>query len=147
MLKSLFLTSILFSFSSFSQNVSKDNGIDLSGSKFPWELVIDRGKILGCIYDNQYYSIGSILIEESLPRKCTLNSAREGTWSELSGSELATFEESQEEESRLEIERQKLISDSTYIGNKPITKEEALIIRMIRRQANKNTNKPFKQDK
>jgi len=126
--------------------VTKDDGIDLSDSKFPWELVIDRGKIVGCIYDSQYYSLGSILIEESLPRKCELNSSREGTWSELSGSELATFEESLDEQSRREIERQKLISDSTYIGNKPITREEAFIIRMIRSNINKNSNKKINKD-
>jgi hypothetical protein len=46
MQKNFFLISIVFSFSSFSQNVSKDDGIDLSDSKLPWELVTDRGKIL-----------------------------------------------------------------------------------------------------
>lgn len=56
MRKFTFIISIIFSFSSFSQNVTEDDGIDLSDSKFPWELVIDRGKIIGCIYDNQYYS-------------------------------------------------------------------------------------------
>lgn len=141
MRKFIFLIGILFNFSSFAQDVTEKDGIELSGSEFPWKLLIDKGKIVGCIYDSKYYSLGSILIEESLPRKCLLNSAREGTWSELSGSELAAFEESLDEEARREAEREKRIGESTYIGGKPITSEEAFIIRMIRRQANQNANK------
>ena len=92
----IFLMSLLFSLSSFSQDNTKGKSVDLSGLEFPWELVLDRGKIVGCIYDNKYYSLGSILIEESLPRSCSLNSAREGIWSELSGAELAALEEARE---------------------------------------------------
>lgn len=147
MRKITFLISILVSFSLFAQDVTEKDGIDLSSSEFPWQLVIDRGKIVGCIYDNKYYSLGSILIEESLPRKCTLNSAREGVWSELSGSELSAFEESLNEEARREEEKEKRIAESTYIGSKPITREEAFIIRMIRRQVNDNANKQINQNK
>ena len=138
----VFFVSFFFSLSLFSQDNTKSKGVDLSGLDFPWELVLDRGKIVGCIYDNKYYSLGSILIEESLPRSCTLNSAREGVWSELSGSELAAFEKSLDEEARREKEREQRIGNSTYIGNKPITREEAFIIRMIRRQIKENSKKP-----
>jgi len=141
----VFFVSFFFSLSLFAQDNTKGKGVDLSGLDFPWELVLDRGKIVGCIYDNKYYSLGSILIEESLPRSCTLNSAREGVWSELSGAELAAFEKSLDEEARREKEREQRIGNSTYIGNKPITREEAFIIRMIRRQIKENSNKPVEQ--
>jgi hypothetical protein len=147
MKKFTLLTSFFLCFTAFAQNGNEDKGIDVSGVEFPWELVIDRGKIIGCIYDNKYYSLGSILIEESVPRKCSLNSAREGFWSELSGSELAEFEEALEEDTRREKEREERIANSTYIGSKPITQEEAYIIRMIRNQVQNNYNKSLKQDK
>jgi hypothetical protein len=147
MKKFTLLTSFFLCVTVFAQNGNEDKGIDDSGFDFPWELVTDRGKIVGCIYDNKYYSLGSILIEESVPRKCSLNSAREGFWSELSGPELSAFEEALEEDARREKEREERIGNSTYIGNKPITKEEAYIIRMIRSQVQKNSNKSLKQDK
>jgi len=141
-----FLVCFIASLNTLAQEKIKGESVSLSGLNFPWELVLDRGKIVGCIYDNKYYSLGSILIEESLPRMCSLNSARDGIWSELSGAELAAFEESLNEEARREEEREKRIGNSTYIGSKPITREEAFIIRMIRRQIKENTNKAIKSD-
>jgi len=120
-----FFISVL-AFPSIANNVSTEDGIELSGTEFPWELVIDRGKIQGCIYDNKFYSVGSILIEETLPRKCELNSVREGFWSELSETELIAFEESMKAE-------QEKTKTSVSIGDKPITANEAAIIRYIRR--------------
>lgn len=129
-----------FTLSLSAENVTTKDGIEISDTKFPWELVIDRGKILGCVYDNKFYSIGSILIEETLPRICKLNSAREGIWSELSGSELLTYNDSKNDHERLIAEKEKRISDSSFVGSKPISKEEAFIIRYIRKHIDKNSN-------
>jgi hypothetical protein len=110
----------------FSQQlVDSSHGIHVNDTTFPWELVIDRGKILGCVYDNKFYSVGSILILESLPRKCGQDSDRSGIWQQLSETELALFKESLEAQQQLERE-------ATLIGNKPITKEEARVIRYLR---------------
>lgn len=122
----------------FAQKVTEKDGIALSNKEFPWELVIDRGKIVGCIYDNKYYSLGSILIEENLPRKCQLNSAREGVWAELSGSELADFHEQEKKKQELEIEKTKLLNESNLVGGKPLTTEEAFLIRYLRKMIKKN---------
>jgi hypothetical protein len=105
--------------------VEKEDGVHLNDKSFPWELVIDRGKILGCIYENQFYSLGSILILESLPRKCGLATDRNGVWEQLSESELLLFKETIETEQELE-------RDSTYIAGKPINKAEARLIRYLR---------------
>ncbi len=95
--------------------------------EFPWDLVIDRGKIYGCIYESLFYSEGSILIEETLPRKCEISAARDGFWSELDERELELYKASKETQKQLE-------SESTRIGDQPITKEEAGIIRYMRRK-------------
>jgi len=122
---SLFLFLISFNLSSQSV-VEKTGGIHVSDKSFPWELVIDRGKILGCIYDNRFYSLGSILILESLPRKCGLATDRNGVWEQLSETELTLFKETIETQQKLERE-------STYIGSTPINREEARVIRYLRR--------------
>jgi len=113
-------------FTADANNVTEQDGISLSDTQFPWHLVIDRGKIQGCIYDNKYYSVGSILIEETLPRKCDLNSSREGIWSELNDAELVLYKESVKEQQALELE-------SVNIGPDPISKEEARLLRYMRR--------------
>lgn len=95
---------------------------------FPWELVIDRGKINGCIYDNKFYSSGSILIEETLPRKCKINANRDGYWAELDERELELFETSVKTTMRLEAE-------SVSVGNKPINKYEAALVRLMRKNS------------
>ena len=100
-------------------------GVNIFGKEFPWELVIDRGKIIGCIYDNKFYSLGSILIEETLPRKCELDSARYGIWIELDEAELVYFKQSLEEE-------EKRKEKSTNIGPDPLSFHEARIIRYMR---------------
>ncbi|WP_085299592.1 hypothetical protein [Cognaticolwellia mytili] len=106
--------------------VEKEEGVNINDKSFPWELVIDRGKILGCVYDNRYYTLGSILILESLPRKCGLATDRNGVWQQLSEPEMLHFKESIEIQQALERE-------STYIGSDPINREEARLIRYLRR--------------
>ena len=71
MLKVLsFVVFISGAYSAFAnQFVEPQDGVDLNDASFPWQLVLDRGKILGCIYNNRFYSLGSILVLESLPRK------------------------------------------------------------------------------
>lgn len=102
-----------------------DGGISISDKNFPWQLVVDRGKILGCVYDNKFYSLGAILILESLPRKCELASDRNGLWEQLSEAELLLFQES--------IEKQQATQrEATYIGNEPINDDEARLIRYLR---------------
>jgi hypothetical protein len=124
----------LVSLSAYSQSfVEKKDGVHVDDNSFPWELVIDRGKILGCIYDNRFYSLGSILILESLPRKCGLAADRNGIWEAMSGSELSLFKDNMKIQQ--EIER-----ESTYIGNAPINQEEARLIRYLR-QVKRNTKK------
>jgi len=117
----------LISFNLYSQStVNKEDGIHVNDQTFPWELVIDRGKILGCVYENRFYSLGSILILESLPRKCGLATDRNGVWEQLSETELALYKEN------IEIQ-QELERASTYIGSDPINREEARLIRYLRR--------------
>ncbi|REL27112.1 DUF1496 domain-containing protein [Thalassotalea euphylliae] len=111
--------------SSAQQFVESKDGVNLDDASFPWQLVIDRGKILGCIYDNKYYSLGSILVLESLPRKCEQASDRNGIWQQLSESELALFKQN------IEIQQQ-LVRESTYIGAERINREEARLIRYLR---------------
>lgn len=118
---------ILLSFSAMSQTDSeKKDGVNLNDPNFPWQLVVDRGKILGCVYDNKFYSLGAILILEYLPRKCILASDRNGFWEQLSESELVLFKENVEAQQKLERE-------STYIGSEPISREEAKFIRYLRK--------------
>ncbi|WP_213994957.1 hypothetical protein [Arsukibacterium sp.] len=102
-----------------------DGGISVSDKNFPWQLVVDRGKILGCVYDNKFYSLGAILILESLPRKCELASDRNGVWEQLTEAELLLWQESIEEQQATKPE-------ATYIGNDPINDEEARLIRYLR---------------
>ncbi|WP_286235672.1 hypothetical protein [Thalassotalea sediminis] len=141
MRKYIFLIGVLFSLSLYAKQATDDDAIGLSTSEFPWQLVIDNGKIMGCIYNNKYYSLGSILITEFLPRKCTLNSAREGVWSKLTETELVAFEEA-----RREAENKNKAGGSTAIGNQALSKDEAIIIRMIRRQINKHVSKQNRPD-
>ena len=109
-----------------NQFVEAKDGVDLNDDSFPWQLVLDRGKILGCIYNNRFYSLGSILVLESLPRKCGQASDRNGIWQQLSETELALFKQN------IEIQQQ-LERESTYIGTEPINREEARLIRYLRR--------------
>ncbi|SNY42574.1 hypothetical protein SAMN06297280_0461 [Arsukibacterium tuosuense] len=102
-----------------------DGGISVSDKNFPWQLVVDRGKILGCVYDNKFYSLGAILILESLPRKCELASDRNGIWEQLTEAELLLWQESIEEQ-------QATKQEANYIGNDPINDEEARLIRYLR---------------
>lgn len=105
--------------------VSKKDGIELEDDGFPWELVVDRGKILGCVYDSRFYSLGSILILESLPRKCEQASDRNGVWQILSEQEMSDFKQSIKEQEQAQRE-------VTFVGGKPLTDEEARLIRFLR---------------
>lgn len=127
----LSLLSLLLYFTAISIAVADErgeltsNGISLSDKNFPWPLVIDRGKILGCVYDNTFYSLGAVLILESLPRKCEMASDRNGIWEQLSEAEMLIFQES--------IEKQQQAEQQTiYIGSEPINDEEARLIRYLR---------------
>lgn len=103
-----------------------EEGIALNDSSFPWPLVVDRGKILGCIYDNKFYSLGAILVLESLPRRCELASDRNGRWEMLPDAELLAWQENIKQQQAMQRE-------ATYIGKDPITEEEARLIRYVRR--------------
>ena len=119
---SLFLVGFNLSAQSFSE---KEDGIFVNDKSFPWETVINKGKILGCVYESRFYSLGSILILESLPRKCELASDRNGFWEQLSEAEMALFKENIEAQQKLERE-------STFIGSEPINPSEARLIRYLR---------------
>jgi len=123
------LVSLLILFLTFNSGaatlVEKKDGIEVGDNSFPWQLVVDRGKILGCVYDSRFYSLGSILILESLPRICDLASDRNGVWEQLSEAELLLYKENIETQQKVERE-------STYIGGKPINKAEARLIRYLR---------------
>lgn len=103
-----------------------EDGIALHDSSFPWQLVIDRGKILGCIYDNKFFSLGAILVLESLPRRCELASDRNGRWELLPETELLAWQENVRQQQAMQRE-------ATYIGKDPINEEEARLIRYVRR--------------
>lgn len=105
--------------------VSKKDGIELEDDGFPWGLVVERGKILGCVYDSRFYSLGSILILESLPRKCEQASDRNGVWQILSEQEMADFKRSIKEQEQAQRE-------VTFVGGKPLTDEEIRLIRFLR---------------
>jgi len=114
----------------------KEDGIVLNDQSFPWETVIDKGKILGCVYESRFYSLGSILILESLPRKCELASDRNGLWEQLSEAEMVLFKQNVEAQNALERE-------STLIGKEAINPSEARLIRYLRstkKFADKNKN-------
>lgn len=106
--------------------VDKEDGAAIGNGGIPWELFVDRGKLLGCIYDSRFYSLGSILVLEALPRKCELASDRTGMWSQLSEAEMLLFKENIETQQKLERE-------STYIGTEPINADEARVIKYLRR--------------
>jgi len=121
-LRFTYLFLFLFIFSSNSTSFTeKEDGVGLSDKSFPWELVIDRGKILGCVYENRFYSLGSILILESLPRKCGLATDRNGVWEQLPEPELLLFKESVATEQEL-----------AEIGDTPISNSEAMLIKYLR---------------
>jgi len=105
--------------------VNQKDGIELEDDGFPWGLVVDRGKILGCVYDSKFYSLGSILILESLPRKCEQASDRNGVWQILSEQEMADFKQSIKEQDQAQKE-------VTFVGGKQLTDEEARLIRFLR---------------
>lgn len=129
----LFLTSVNLSAQSFSE---KEDGIFINDKSFPWETVINKGKILGCVYESRFYSLGSILILESLPRKCELASDRNGYWEQLSEVEMELFTKNIEAQRTLERE-------ATFIGNEPLNVNEARLIRYLRSTksiADKNKN-------
>lgn len=126
-MKLRYLFIALVSVNAFSQAfVEKEEGIAIGNGGIPWELFVDRGKLLGCIYDSRFYSQGSILVLESLQRKCELASDRTGMWAQLSEAEMLLFKENIETQQKLERE-------STYIGKDPINEEEARVIRYLRR--------------
>tara|TARA_R110002126_G_scaffold38993_8_gene116009 strand:- start:441 stop:809 length:369 start_codon:yes stop_codon:yes gene_type:complete len=111
-----------------------DAGTSIHDKAFPWQLVIDRGKILGCIYDNKFYSLGAILIIEAIPRKCELGSDRNGLWELLSETELQLMQENIKQQQTIERE-------ATFIGNEPINEEEARLIRYLRNVKKQADNK------
>lgn len=121
----------LFALALLSGNLSaqsfseQEDGIFVNDKSFPWETVINKGKILGCVYQSRFYSLGSILILESLPRKCELAADRNGYWEQLSEAEMSLFKKNLEAQQALERE-------STYIGNEPINPSEARLIRYLR---------------
>jgi hypothetical protein len=126
-LKLRYLFIALVSSNAFSQAfVEKEEGAAIGNGGIPWELFVDRGKLLGCIYDSRFYSLGSILVLESLPRKCELASDRTGMWAQLSEAEMLLFKENIETQQKHERE-------STYIGKDPINEEEARVIKYLRR--------------
>ncbi len=129
----VFLASFNLSAQSFSE---KEDGIFVNDKSFPWETVINNGKILGCVYESRFYSLGSILILESLPRKCELASDRNGYWEQLSEVEMTLFTQNIEAQQKLERE-------ATFIGDEPLNVNEARLIRYLRSMkkiADKNKN-------
>ena len=118
---------------------NQSNGVSIGDHTFPWELVLDRGKILGCVYDNNFFSLGSILILESLPRKCELASDRNGQWQPLTDAELVVFKDNQAaiKEAKEQTESQNISSDS-------LTVEEKGLIRYLRIMKVRQNNKRSK---
>ncbi|NVK26204.1 MAG: hypothetical protein HWE10_14845 [Gammaproteobacteria bacterium] len=94
---------------------------------FPWELVIEQGKIRGCFYEEHFYSLGSILILESLPRKCELTIDKIGNWAQLSESELLLYKENIKAQKEAEQE-----SESSVSGSVRLTKDERMLLNHIR---------------
>ncbi len=124
---------VLLAVSICSAHAGNGNGdgdgdeVDMKKGDFPWELVIVNKRINGCIYQNTFYSQGSILIEETLPRKCKIDPNRDGYWSELGNRELELYESSVRAQQQLE-------SESMSIRGKSLTKFEIAVIRGMRRQ-------------
>lgn len=113
------------------QKIADNQSAQLSDKKardanFPWERVIDRGKINGCIYNNKFYSNGAVLIEDTLSRKCRIDPNRDGYWAELNERELQLFEASVKAQQKLE-------ATSLNIGDVPINKYEAAMVRLMRK--------------
>lgn len=122
MLRYLIVIVITANSVSFALADSKKN----KDESFPWELVIDRGKINGCIYENKYYSNGSIVVKETLPRKCKIDPNRDGYWAQLDENEFELYEESVRAQMKLEEE-------ALTVGNEPLNRYEAAIVRYMRR--------------
>ena len=117
---------LFFSLTASAQGISeKEDGVYINDQTFPWHTIMHEGKVLGCIYESRFYSLGSILILESLPRKCELASDRNGIWKQLSESEMILFKENIEAQQTIERE-------ATYIGAEPISPIEARVIRYLR---------------
>ena len=124
-IKALFIVLAMPCWALADSVVSKKDGIELEDDGFPWGLVVDRGKILGCVYDSKFYSLGSILILESLPRKCEQASDRNGVWQILSEQEMADFKRSIKEQEQAQKE-------VTLVSGKPLTDEELRLIKFLR---------------
>ncbi len=121
------IIALLFLFSSSVYAEAKDEKDDgLNQKEFPWELVIDRGKINGCIYDNKFYSNGSIIVKETLPRKCRIDPNRDGYWAQLEKDELELYEDSVRAQMKLD-------SEALTVGKEPLNKYEAAIVRYMRK--------------
>lgn len=117
---------IYFNSMAIADEGSKKNAVRKNASNFPWELVTEKGKINGCIYKNEFYSVGSIIVAEKLPIKCKINPARDGIWSELDDGELQLYIRSVKQQERL-------AAQSLKIGDQPINHFEASVIRSIRK--------------
>ena len=121
------IIALLFLFSASVYAEAKDEkDDDLNQKEFPWELVIDRGKINGCIYDNKFYSNGSIIVKETLPRKCKIDPNRDGYWAQLEKDELELYEDSVRAQMKLD-------SEALTVGKEPLNKYEAAIVRYMRK--------------
>lgn len=104
------------------------DGLELSPN-FPIELFLDRGRLLGCIFDSKFFSLGSILIEESLPRKCELGPARTGVWQELTDIEMALYLEQLEKQQATEGDDN---NETLLVADKPLTETEIRLVRLFR---------------
>lgn len=121
------IIALLFLVSGSVYAETKDgNERNLDGKEFPWELVIDRGKINGCIYDNKFYSNGSIIVKETLPRKCRIDPNRDGYWAQLEKDELELYEDSVRAQMKLD-------SEALTVGKEPLNKYTAAIVRYMRK--------------
>ncbi len=121
------IIALLFLFSATAYAEDKDGSEKrFNGTEFPWELVIDRGKINGCIYDNKFYSNGSIIVKETLPRKCRIDPNRDGYWAQLEKDELELYEDSVRAQMKLD-------SEALTVGKEPLNRYEAAIVRYMRK--------------
>jgi len=111
--------------------IEKSDGIDIGiesdsqSNTFPWQLLIDRGKLYGCVFENLYYSPGAILIAEKLPRKCRIDPNRDGFWAELDERELEFYEASV---------KSQLAEDAVLlsVSGKALSQYEMRFIRILR---------------
>jgi len=101
------------------------SGTQITGA-FPWELVIDRGKIYGCIYENLFFSPGSIHLEEGLPRKCRIDSNRDGYWADMDERELELYEMALAQD-----------FETMKVGDTTLSREEIAVISYMRKIAGK----------